>query len=110
MKGDTIVAKVRATAKGKTLRKNHTGRSMGVKGRDGRKWYNIYQVKQNGGFACSCPAYIFSRGVVGERKHCKHIEKLLHDVEYDCVDPREIHITDPFCFLPIAGRKAKAVA
>lgn len=66
---ETLVALVRATPKGKQL--ELAGKPMGVKGRDGRKFYHIHK-KAVGKWTCSCPHFRFKRGRVGVKK-CKHL-------------------------------------
>lgn len=66
-----IVAKVRATGKGKKVALSN-GLELGGSGVDGRKWYDIRKMGV-GLWTCSCPAYRFKRGEVGKKSPCKHM-------------------------------------
>jgi hypothetical protein len=69
-----IVAKIRATPKGKKI-ELPSGLELGGKGVDGRKWYEIRKQAKNS-WTCSCPAYRFKKGEVGKKSPCKHMLKL----------------------------------
>lgn len=88
-----IVAKVRATGKGKKLALPD-GKEIGGNGEDGRKWYDIR--KQGVGlWTCSCLSYRFKKGEVGEKSPCKHMLKLFREWRSGCPDYTEIHIHAP---------------
>lgn len=89
-----LVARVRATGKGKKLRLNHVGMELGVDGRDARKFYEI-RKQGVGRWTCSCMAYRFAKGEVGKKAPCKHMLKLFNDWSSGCTDGKEIVVLSP---------------
>lgn len=87
----TLVAKVRSTKKGQTMRTNHAGREMGGIGKDGRKFYEI-RKQAVGRWTCSCLSYRFKAGEVGQKSPCKHMLKLFVDFKKNQIDFDEIHL------------------
>jgi hypothetical protein len=89
----TLVAKVRATGKGKKV-ELPGGLEIGGKGTDGRKWYEI-RKQGKGSWTCSCPAYRFKRGEVGRKSPCKHMLKLFQEWKKSVPGYDEIRIYAP---------------
>jgi predicted nucleic acid-binding Zn finger protein len=73
------VATVHGTYKGQHLTDGND-EILGGKGVDGRKRYYIY--KQGiGRWTCTCMAYRFTKGKVGEKPPCKHMKALFSGIE-----------------------------
>lgn len=88
-----LVARVRATKKSKTLQLS-TKSELGGKGVDGRKFYQIRKLAV-GSWTCSCPAYRFKRGKVGQKAPCKHMLKLFVDWKREEINSNEIEVLIP---------------
>lgn len=92
--GGLLVARVRATKKGETLRLNHKGLELGGRGVDGRKFYEI-RKQGVGRWTCSCLSYRFKKGEVGKKAPCKHMLKLFNDARANCIDGTEVVVLHP---------------
>jgi hypothetical protein len=85
-----LVAKIRATGKGKKVALTN-GMEIGVKGVDGRKWYEIRKLGV-GLWTCSCLSYRFKKGEVGKKSPCKHMLKLFTEWKSGNLDYEAVRI------------------